>query len=78
MAEALAAECGISGLTDVQWRVIYFLREYFCYHGKAPLNRDITTGLGISLLEIEALFPRGIRHGARLIAGLPNPRSCTG
>jgi len=41
------------------------------------MNRDLKAGLGISLLDLEALFPGGIRHGARRIAGLPNPRSCT-
>jgi tRNA 2-thiouridine synthesizing protein E len=74
----LAAECGIEKLNDPQWRVIRFLREYFSYHGRAPLNRDLKAGLGISLMELESLFPGGIRYGARRIAGLPNPRTCAG
>jgi tRNA 2-thiouridine synthesizing protein E len=74
----MAAECGIEKLSDQQWRVIRFLREYYFYHGRAPLNRDLKAGLGISLMELESLFPGGIRYGARRIAGLPNPRTCAG
>jgi tRNA 2-thiouridine synthesizing protein E len=78
VAVALAAECGIEPLTDLQWRVVRFLREYFFCNGRAPLNRDIKAGLGISLMELECTFPGGIRHGARRVAGLPNPRTCAG
>jgi sulfur relay (sulfurtransferase) DsrC/TusE family protein len=28
------------------------------------------------LLEIEKLFPGGIKYGARRVAGLPNPKNC--
>ena len=78
IAEALALECGIDRLSDTQWRAIRFMRDYFFYHGRAPLNRDLKSGLGISLMELEGLFPGGIRRGARRVAGLPNPRACTG
>ncbi len=78
VAKALATECGIESLSDEQWRVIRFLQEYFFDNGRAPLNRDIKAGLGISLMELECLFPGGIRRGARLVAGLPNPRTCSG
>jgi TusE/DsrC/DsvC family sulfur relay protein len=78
VAMALASECGIETLSNDQWRVIRFLRDYFSYHGRAPLNRDLRAGAGISLMELECLFPGGIRHGARRVAGLPNPRACTG
>jgi tRNA 2-thiouridine synthesizing protein E len=77
VAEALAEECGIDKLSDNQWAAIRFLRDYFSYHGRAPLNRDLKSHLGMSLLELEALFPGGIRGGARRTAGLPNPKSCT-
>ena len=78
VAMALATECGIDTMNDLQWQVIRFLREYFFYHGRAPLNRDIKAAVGISLMELECLFPGGIRRGARRIAGLPNPRTCSG
>ena len=78
VAEALASECGIEKLSESQWRVIRFLRDYFLYHGRAPLIRDLKAGLGISLMELEGLFPGGIRHVARRVAGLPNPKACSG
>jgi len=78
VAVALALESGVEALSNDQWRVIRFLRDYFAYHGRAPLNRDLRAGLNISLMDLESLFPGGIRHGARRIAGLPNPRACTG
>jgi tRNA 2-thiouridine synthesizing protein E len=77
VGRALALESGMEGLNDDQWKVIRFLRDYYAYHGRAPMNRDLKAGLGMSLMDLEALFPGGIRKGARRIAGLPNPRSCT-
>ncbi len=76
VAMALARESGISVLTDLQWQVIRFLRTYYLENGRAPLNRQIKSGTGLSLMEIESLFPEGIKQGARRLAGLPNPRSC--
>lgn len=78
VAEVLAVEGGIEKLNDNQWDVIRYLRQYFFYHGRAPLNRYLKAGLGISIMELEGLFPDGIRRGARRVAGLPNPRTCTG
>jgi TusE/DsrC/DsvC family sulfur relay protein len=75
-AEALARERGIDALSDDQWRVIRFMREYYLHHGRAPMNRDLRGGTGRSLLELERLFPDGIRLGARVLAGLPNPKTC--
>jgi tRNA 2-thiouridine synthesizing protein E len=72
----LAREAGISDLTDTHWKVIGFLREYYFENGRIPLNIQLKNGTGMSLLELENLFPDGIKHGARRIAGLPNPKSC--
>jgi tRNA 2-thiouridine synthesizing protein E len=76
VAEILAREHGLETLTEVHWRVIRFLRNYYLSQGKAPLNRELKTGVGLSLMELESLFPGGIRQGARLLAGLPNPKNC--
>jgi len=78
LAEALAGESGLSEMTETHWRVIRFLRDYFVNQGRAPLNAQLKSGLGMSLMELESLFPGGIKGGARKIAGLPNPKSCTG
>lgn len=76
VAEELAREAGLSQLSEVQWETIEFLRTFYLANGKAPLNRDIKRETGMNILEVERLFPGGIRHGARRLAGLPNPKSC--
>lgn len=76
IALALARESGMDGIDESQWRVIRFMREFYFYHGRAPMNKDLRKGTGMSLLALEGLFPRGIRNGARRLAGLPNPKAC--
>ncbi len=76
-AAELAAKAGIAKLSDGQWRVIEFLREFYFENGRSPLNRKLSAGVGMSLLELERLFPGGIKYGARRLAGLPNPKSCS-
>lgn len=75
-ARILAGEAGLDNLSATHWKVIDFLRVYYFENGRAPLNIQLKNGTGISLLELEALFPGGIKLGARRIAGLPNPKSC--
>jgi len=74
--EALAHESGIAVITDRHWQVVRFLREFYAYHGRAPLNNQLRQGTGIRLLELEGLFPEGLKQGARRLAGLPNPKTC--
>ena len=76
IAIAMAREDGMDGLNDEQWRVIRFIREFFQYQGRAPMNRDLKKGTGLSIMEMERMFAKGIKLGARRIAGLPNPKSC--
>lgn len=76
VARILAQESGLAVLTDTHWQVIRFLREYYLQNGRAPLNRQLKSGIGMSLLEIESLFPGGLKLGARRLAGLPNPKTC--
>ena len=73
----LAGEMGMEGISEKQWQVIRFLRDYYLNNGKAPLSVEMKAGLGLSLMEMESMFPGGIRQGARILAGLPNPQSCT-
>lgn len=76
VAKALARESGLPVLEPVHWRVLRFIRGYYLEHGRAPLNREIKQNIGLTLMEMEDLFPRGIKYGARRLAGLPNPKSC--
>jgi dissimilatory sulfite reductase related protein len=76
VAVELGVERGICRLNEDQWRAIRFLRTYYAENGRSPLNRTLTQGLGMTLLELERLFPDGIKHGARRLAGLPNPKNC--
>ena len=76
VATILARESGLAELTETHWKVMRFFREYYFYHGRAPLNRHLKEGTGLSLQALESLFPGGIRLGARRLAGLPNPKSC--
>jgi tRNA 2-thiouridine synthesizing protein E len=78
VARHLAEESGLPELDQTHWQVIRFMRDYYFYHGRAPMNRDLKSGLSMTLMALEALFPGGIREGARRVAGLPNPKSCAG
>jgi TusE/DsrC/DsvC family sulfur relay protein len=75
--EALARESGISPITDRHRRVIGYLREFYAYNGRAPLNNELRRGTGMSLLELDNLFPGGLKEGARRLSGLPNPKTCS-
>lgn len=75
-AEAMALEMGIQELSGPQREMLQFLRRFYLANGRAPLNRDIKRETGVSLIELEQLFPEGIRRGARRLAGLPNPKAC--
>ena len=76
LAENMAQAVGLAGLSELHWLIIRFLRQYYLTWGRLPLNKELTKGTGVSLLHIEAAFPGGIKHGARRLAGLPNPKGC--
>jgi len=77
VAVELAGELGLAEMDQRQWEVVRFLRTYYAENGRSPLNRPLARGVGMSLLELEGLFPQGIKYGARRVAGLPNPKNCT-
>jgi dissimilatory sulfite reductase related protein len=70
-AECMACEGGLGQLTETHWKVLRFIREFYLSTGRAPRNRPLRDGTGLSMREIEGLFPEGIKLGARRIAGLP-------
>ena len=77
VAATMARKAGIRELSAEQWQVLRFIRNYYLQQGKAPLNYHIKKGTGMSLQEIEAMFPGGIYHGAKRLAGLPRSGGCT-
>lgn len=76
VAAELAHQRGAADLDDHQWRVLRYLRAYYLHNGRAPMNRELRAGTEMSLVDLERLFPDGIRMGARRLAGLPNPKTC--
>ena len=71
VAEAMARASGLEALDETRWRVLRFIRSFYLETGRAPRNRRVKEGTGLSLLDLEALFPDGIKFGARRLAGLP-------
>ena len=76
--EILAHEVGIEEISEKQWAVIRFIRKFYLEQGKPPLNHHLKVGTGISLTELETLFPGGIKDGARRLAGMRGPKGCKG
>jgi len=72
----LAQADGVKELTEAQWAVIRFLRAFYLDQGKAPLNHKLKAGTGLSMMELETMFPGGIKNTAPRWAGLPNSRGC--
>ena len=76
VAEALARTEGIDEMTDDQWNVVNYLRNYYLEYGVAPMIRKLCKETQFSLKEIYAMFPTGPAKGACKIAGLPKPTGC--
>lgn len=76
IAVAIAAEAGISPLTEAHWKVLYFCRADAVEQGQAPGLRRIAKLSGVPMKELYRLFPRGPGKLAARIAGLPKPKSC--
>ena len=71
LAEIMARESGLGQLSETHWKVLRFIRDFYLSNGRAPRNRPLKESTGLSMREIEELFPGGIKLGARRIAGLP-------
>ena len=76
--EVLAREAGIEKISEDQRKVVYFIRKFYLEQGRPPLNHHLKIGTGISLMELEALFPGGINSGVRRLAGMRGPKGCKG
>ncbi len=78
VAEVMARESGLDFLDEHQWQALHFMRDYYKREGKVPLNHKIKQGTGLGMMELEGMFPGGIRYGLRRLAGLPNVKGCGG
>lgn len=78
VARELARERGIEVLSDDHWRVVRFLRDYYSFNGRMPLNREVREDTGLNLLQIDNLFPGGFKKAGPRIAGLPFVTTCGG
>jgi dissimilatory sulfite reductase related protein len=76
MVPALAAQDGISDLTDRHWQVIRFMRNEYLEKGTGPTVRVLGKASGVSIKELYELFPKGPAKVAARIAGIPKPRGC--
>ena len=76
MAPEIAAEDGITELTDRHWQVIKFMRHEYEEKGAGPTVRVLGRTSGVSIKELYQLFPGGPAKVAARIAGIPKPRGC--
>lgn len=67
---------GIYDLSEVHWKLINFVRDYYDHFGMAPTQRRLCSKTGYSLDDIYKLFPSGPGKGLCKIAGLPKPAGC--
>ena len=76
VATELAAEIGISPLTDRHWKVIEFCRSDYEAQGDAPTLRRINKVGGVPTKELYQLFPKGPAKKVAYVAGLKKPSGC--
>jgi dissimilatory sulfite reductase related protein len=76
IARAIAAENGVSELTDRHWLVVRFMRERYLATGTAPSIRSLGKESGVPIKELYQLFPKGPAKLAAKIGGIPKPKGC--
>jgi dissimilatory sulfite reductase related protein len=76
IAVAIAAENGITELTDRHWLVVRFMRDRYLKTGSAPSIRALGKESGVPVKELYELFPKGPAKLAAKIGGIPKPKGC--
>ena len=76
IAQAIAADNGITELTDRHWLVVKFMRERYLASGTAPSIRSLGKESGVPIKELYQLFPQGPAKLAAKIGGIPKPKGC--
>jgi TusE/DsrC/DsvC family sulfur relay protein len=76
IAEAIARDAGITGLTPRHWQVVRFMRDRYLTTGTAPTIRALGKESGVPVKELYELFPKGPAKLAAKIGGIPKPKGC--
>jgi len=76
LAAALAAEAGISTLSERHWLVIDYMRDTYLRTKAAPTIRTLGKESGVVIKELYELFPKGPAKLAAKIGGIPKPKGC--
>ena len=76
IAQAIAAETGITELTERHWLVVRFMRNRYLASGTAPSIRTLGKESGVPIKELYQLFPKGPAKLAAKIGGIPKPTGC--
>jgi tRNA 2-thiouridine synthesizing protein E len=76
LAAEIAAENGITELTDRHWLVVRFMRDRYLATGTAPTIRSLGKESGVPVKELYELFPKGPAKLAAKIGGIPKPKGC--
>ncbi len=76
MAPLVAAQEGVTELTERHWQVIKFMRHEYETKGTGPTVRMLGKTSGVTVKELYQLFPQGPAKLAAKIAGIPKPRGC--
>jgi sulfur relay (sulfurtransferase) DsrC/TusE family protein len=74
--QVLAHEAGVEEITEAQLKAVLFVRKFYNEQGKSPLNHHLKVGTNMSMAELEALFPGGIRNGLRRLSGMSETKGC--
>ncbi len=76
IAEQIARDQGITGLTERHWAVIEYMRSRYLETGAALSIRTLGKESGVPVKELYQLFPKGPAKLAAKIGGIPKPRGC--
>ena len=71
IAIQLAQDQGLASLTDDQWKVILYIRQYYLEFGMVPPVRKLSRETGFTLRQMKKMFPAGLADSACKIAGIP-------
>ena len=76
LGRGLAANIGITEMTDDHWAAIRFLRSDFAEQHETATLRRVTKVGGIPTKQLFTLFPKKPAKKMAYIAGLPKPHGC--